>query len=278
MELAKDNWSERLLLIKPVIKNLYFSGNIDLLLDETRPRLAIVGSRKMTEYGRRVIEKWMPELVRAGVVVVSGFMYGVDQVAHNACLENDGDTIAVLGWGIDRKLVAEDEKLYRKFAQSNSLMVSEYAGDVQAELWMFPQRNRIVAGISDAVLVVEAAEKSGSLITADWAKKMNKKVLAVPGRVDVAVAGGVNKLIREGQARMVTSAVEVLTEMGMEIVAKKVKNMVGDPLLGWLENGGMSVDELAKLAHISIAELGQKLTVLTLMGEVYESEGKYYKI
>lgn len=155
-----ERWSESLRVIKPKVERVLYKGNVDLLLDEA-PKLAVVGSRRMSDYGQRVIEKWMPSFVQKGISIVSGFMYGVDQAAHKACIENGGKTIAVLGWGIDRKVVGEDEKLYQKILEVDSLIVSEYEGEQEAELWMFPQRNRIVAGIVDAVLVIEGAEKSG---------------------------------------------------------------------------------------------------------------------
>ena len=144
MELRKEEWSENLENVRPKVEHLYYKGNVDLLLDGA-PKLAIVGSRRMTDYGQRVMEKWMPMLVQKGVTIVSGFMYGVDQAAHKACLENGGKTIAVLGWGIDRKVAGEDEKLYHKILEVNSLIVSEYEGEYPADRWTFPARNRFVS-------------------------------------------------------------------------------------------------------------------------------------
>lgn len=214
MELDKSGWGERLRQIRPEIKNIFYKGKIGLLEDDS-PKLAIVGSRKMTEYGCLVLEKWVPTLVERGVTIVSGFMYGVDQTAHRVCLENGGKTIAVLGWGIDWPVATADEVLYQKILETNGLIVSEYGGETRAKRWFFPQRNRIVAGISDAVLVVEGAVKSGSLITARLAKRFDKKLLAVPGRVTNRLAEGTNGLIREGLARAVTSAEDVLEEMDL---------------------------------------------------------------
>lgn len=274
MELLKEKWSENLKKIKPVVKNLYHKGNVDLLFDES-PKLAIVGSRRMTEYGKSVIEKWMPDLVNKGLTIVSGFMYGVDQVAHKACIENGGKTIAVLGWGIDMKPSSEDEKLYQNILQVDSLILSEYEGEMQGTRATFPARNRIVAGISDAVLVIEAAEKSGSLITARLATKMEKILMALPGRVDVAVARGTNGLIKDGLAQAVTSASDVLRLMKMQVSGNEKKKTTDVVLLA-LENGGLSVDELARVLKMSVPELIQKLMILTLQGEVREVEGKYF--
>ncbi len=275
MELEKGNWSGSLKKVKPEIKSLYYKGNIDLLLDAS-PKLAIVGSRRMTEYGQRVIEKWMPLLVERGVTVVSGFMYGVDQTAHRASIENGGKTIAVLGWGIDWQVTSQDEELYQKIVEVNSLIVSEYEGKTAPLLWYFPQRNRIVAGISDAVLVVEGSTKSGSMITAKLASRFGKKLLAIPGQVTSRVAEGTNGLIRDGKARAVTCAEEVLEEMGLMPGQLKLgMEYPNDPMLLLLADGERSVDELARLLKMNVSQVLGRLTELTLCGMVAESGGKY---
>lgn len=215
MELPREKWSEDLRIIRPKLVRVLYKGNISLLLDEA-PKLAIVGSRRMSEYGAEVVEKWMPTLVSKGITIVSGFMYGVDQTAHRACIENGGKTIAVLGWGIDKEPVPEDEKLYQRILENDSLIVSEYEGEQEGTKWTFPERNRIVAGISDAVLVVEAAERSGSLMTARLARGFGKRLLAVPGEVTSKIAEGTNGLIKRGMAVMVSSAEDVLLEMGLD--------------------------------------------------------------
>ena len=146
----------------------------------------------MSDYGQRVIEKWMSVFVQKGITIVSGFMYGVDQAAHKACLENGGKTIAVLGWGIDMKVASDDQILYQNILEVNSLIVSEYEGETLGNRVTFPRRNRIVAGVADAVLVIEAAEKSGSLITARLANSFGKPLLALPGLVTNKIAEGTN--------------------------------------------------------------------------------------
>ena len=214
MELEVSEWPKGLEKVKPGIKNIFYKGNIGLLSDG-RPRLAVVGSRKMTDYGREIIDRWVPTLVKHGVVIVSGFMYGVDQEAHRVCLEEGGSTIAVLGWGIDKKVARLDEKLYQKILESDGLIVSEYPGVTPARIWTFPQRDRIVVGISDAVWVVEGALKSGSMITANQATAQGKPLLALPGRVGVNVAEGVNGLIKMGRAEMVTGVGDLFEVLGL---------------------------------------------------------------
>lgn len=276
MQLNKVDWSKSLKSIVPRVERILYKGNIKLLLNES-PKLAIVGSRRMSEYGERVIDKWMPSLVEKGVTIVSGFMYGVDQAAHKACLENGGNTIAVLGWGIDMKVTAEDEKLYQKILEVNSLIVSEYEGEMEGSLWSFPQRNRIVAGVSDAVLVVEAAERSGSLITARLATTFGKPLMAVPGLVTSKLAEGTNNLIKTGKAVMVTSAEDVLKVMNLSIGQMKLnmKDSHIDPVLKLLESGERGADEIGRLLKMTTSEVSVKLVELSLSGLIEEKRGKF---
>lgn len=276
MQLNKVDWSKSLKSIVPRVERILYKGNIKLLLNES-PKLAIVGSRRMSEYGERVIDKWMPSLVEKGVTIVSGFMYGVDQAAHKACLENGGNTIAVLGWGIDMKVTAEDEKLYQKILEVNSLIVSEYEGEMEGSLWSFPQRNRIVAGVSDAVLVVEAAERSGSLITARLATTFGKPLMAVPGLVTSKLSEGTNNLIKTGKAVMVTSAEDVLKVMNLSIGQMKLnmKDSHIDPVLKLLESGERGADEIGRLLKMTTSEVSVKLVELSLSGLIEEKRGKF---
>ncbi len=277
--LESENYPDSWQKIKPAIKNIYYKGNIDLLIGE-HPRLAVVGSRRMTEYGAKVIEKWMGELVSAGVVIVSGFMYGVDQKAHKTCMELGGKTVAVLGWGIDWKVAESDMEMYEKILENDGLILSEYEGEKAAELWTFPARDRVMAGICDAVLVIEAAEKSGSLITAKFAKSFQKKILAVPGQVTSKVAEGTNGLIKRGQAVLVSSASDVLKELGLGTgqMPLLVDRYSYDPILSLLADEPKTVDEISRLLKINMAELLSKLTEMSLVGQVEERGGKYWRV
>jgi DNA processing protein len=278
MELTRDKWSESLKKIKPNVKQVLYKGNIDLLLNAA-PKLAIVGSRRMSDYGQRVVEKWMPVLVQKGVTIVSGFMYGVDQAAHRACLENGGKTIAVLGWGIDWQVAGQDEELYRKIIEVDSLIVSEYEGELEGNNWTFPSRNRIVAGISDAVLVVEAAERSGSLITARLAKAFDIPLLAVPGLVTSKISEGTNNLIKTGKARLVGSADEVLEAMGLgagQMAMGFGDERLSNPVLVALESGEKSGDELSRCLKMPVEKLMNRIFELELQGLVESKAGKYF--
>ena len=280
MRLPKEKWSEELRGIRPKVERVLYKGNVELLLNNS-PKLAIVGSRRMSDYGKRVIEKWMSVLVQKGITIVSGFMYGVDQGAHQACLDCGGKTIAVLGHGIDWKVAAEDENLYQKVLEFDSLIMSEYEDEYPPDRWTCPQRNRIVAGIADAVLVIEAAERSGSLITARLAREFGKPLMAVPGLVTNKVAEGTNNLIKNGKAVMVTSAEDVLQTMGLGIGQMKMefgKNVPVNRVLEALESGEKGADELSRVLKIPIAKLMEEVLCLELEGLIEEKNGKYMRV
>ena len=225
--------------------------------------VAVVGSRRMTDYGRRVIEKLIPQLVFEKKTVVSGFMYGTDQYAHQTTINNGGKTIAVLGWGVNKKLEDYDKKLAEEIINSGGLLISEWE-EQEGALWTFPARNRIVAALSDEVFVIEAAEKSGSLITARMAEKLKRKVWAVPGPITSKTSVGTNNLIAEGKAKM---------WLGQP---QQQKLNINDPILNILENESLTADELARKLNKSIVAIGTELSMLLLNGVILERSGKYY--
>lgn len=242
-------------------KHLYFSSrwNPDIFTS----CVAVVGSRKMTDYGQRVIEKVITHLISQGQTVVSGFMYGVDQYAHRVCVENGGKTIAVLGWGINTKLTGEDLRLAEKIISSGGLILSEWESQKPSH-WTFPARNRIVAALSKEVIVVEAAASSGSLITARLAFKLKRKLWAVPGPITNRTSAGTNNLIASGQAKM------WLGGNSNNLTQK------GNPLLQILDNEALTADELVRKLQMPVSEIGSQLSLLLLSGNVIERGGKYY--
>jgi DNA processing protein len=161
---------------------------------------AVVGSRRMTDYGRRAVEQLVPQLVSEGKTIVSGFMYGVDLCAHQACLKAGGQTIAVLGWGIRFPLKGQEVQLARDITRSGGLLVSEWFNQPPAR-WTFPVRNRLVAAFATDLYVIEAALKSGSLITARIAHRLNRRLWAVPGPATSPTSAGTNALLAAGQAK-----------------------------------------------------------------------------
>lgn len=186
---------------------LFVAGNPALL---SQPALAVVGSRYGDQYGRRAIEKIVPPLAKNGIAIISGLAKGIDSFSHEAALQCGGKTIGVIAGGFNHFYPKENVALAKKVAQ-HGVVVSEYPPDRKPARWQFPARNRIISGLSKGVLVVQAAEKSGSLITAEYAMEEGKDVFAVPGPVDHPLSKGVHDLIADG-AKLTHSAADILTE------------------------------------------------------------------
>ncbi|MEK7526170.1 MAG: DNA-processing protein DprA [Patescibacteria group bacterium] len=260
--------------VRPKVESIFYKGNLNPGPFENC--VSVVGSRRITNYGRQVLEKIIPPLVDAGITIVSGFMYGVDQEAHKIVLENKGMTIAVLGWGIDWPVPEDDQKLYLEI-ENKGLIVSEYEGQTKAQLWMFPRRNRIVAGLSKATIVIEAAEKSGSLITADYALKFGKKLFAVPGPITSRVSEGCNQLIKDGKAKMLTCAEDILSALNIKhSIVPSGSHPEGGEIMKLLSNEALTVDELARIIKKPVESLAIELSMLQLTGDIVERDGKYY--
>ena len=231
---------------------------------------AVVGSRQMTEYGRRVVDKLIPRLVDEGYTIVSGFMYGVDQAAHAACVACAGRTVAILGWGIAQPLEGQEAALAKQIVAGGGLMVSEWENQLGA-LWTFPIRNRIVAALAASVYVVEAAVKSGSMITVDWARKLGRQIWAVPGPVTSRVSAGTNQLISDGTAKIwVPDTSRSNQSKDRDRYTDNAEIYIA------LQNEALSVDELVRKTGRSAEEVGAQLSVGVLRGEVEEKAGKYY--
>jgi DNA processing protein len=192
---------------------LYLRGSAapDLL---DRPAVAVVGARACSSYGRSVARTLARDLASSGLVVVSGMARGIDGDAHRGALEGGGPTVAVLGCGVDRDYPAAHAELARRIVEAG-LVVSEYEPGIEPAPWRFPARNRIIAGLCRATLVVEARERSGALITADFALEEGREVLAVPGEITSSLSGGTNALLRLG-ATPVTCLEDVLEAYGIE--------------------------------------------------------------
>ncbi len=240
-----------------------------------RPAVAIVGARACSAYGRQIARSLGRELAAAGLVVVSGLARGVDSEAHRGALEAAGTTVAVLGCGIDRDYPAAHRELARQVATAG-LVVSEYAPGVEPAPWRFPARNRIVAGLCTATVVVEARERSGALITADFALEEGREVFAVPGEITSALSAGSNALLRLG-ATPLTCAQDVLESYGIEVPERHAPEL-GANASGVLERvreGAAGADELARATGLGAGELAAVLTELELAGVVAQEEGIY---
>jgi DNA processing protein len=249
------------------------SGDPDLL---AQPSVAVVGARACSAYGTQVARSLAHELAAAGLVVVSGMARGIDGEAHRGALEAGGATVAVLGCGIDRDYPAAHSSLAQRI-QEVGLIVSEYAPGVEPAPWRFPARNRLIAGLSQATVVVEARERSGALITADLALEEGREVFAVPGEITSALSAGTNGLLRLG-ATPVTTALDVLERFGLEPSESEPEPTL-DPgsklVYEALRDGPASADELARATSLPAPALSMALTFLELRGLVVEGEGTY---
>jgi DNA processing protein len=233
----------------------------------SRPAVAIVGARASSGYGASVARSLGRELAAAGLVVVSGLARGIDAEAHRGALEADGTTVAVLGCGIDRDYPAAHAELARRVAGAG-LIVSEYAPGVEPAPWRFPARNRLVAGLCSATVVVEARERSGALITADLALEEGREVFAVPGEITSPLSAGTNALLKLGAAPL-TRAADVLGSFGIEPEPPPTER---SPLLGLLP---ASADELVRHTGLDAGEVARALVELELAGRIAVHDGVY---
>ena len=246
------------------------AGDVEIL---SRPAVALVGARACSPYGRQVARRLGRELAGAGLVVVSGLARGVDGEAHRGALEAGGVTVAVLGCGIDRDYPAAHRALAAEIVRGG-LIVSEYAPGIEPAPWRFPARNRIVAGLCVATVVVEARERSGALITCDLALEEGREVFAVPGEITSALSAGSNALLRLG-ATPCTGAADVLESFGLGL-PPPVELQLGPAAALVLERvraAATTADELARATALSAGELAAALTELELAGAVTVEEG-----
>ena len=280
--MERDDFPKRLYIVSPKIKKLWTVGNKELLHD-LGVKLAIVGSRRMTEYGRRVLESFMPTLVASGVTIVSGMMYGVDQEAHKLCLKYGGKTIAVLGFGINNpKTSREDGQMIEKIVGGGGLVISEWESE-EGNVWTFPARNRIVVGLADAVLVIEADEVSGSMVTVKWANKYKKPVYAIPGQIFSHVSRGTNRIIANGSAKMVVSVEELIDsirgilEINLPLFGEEkfVEDGLKARIIKLIEGERFSTDEIIRILSENASEVNVALCQLSMASLVEEKEGRW---
>lgn len=271
----KIDFPEQLKRIVNCPKKLNYRGNWDNKIFEKS--LAIVGSRRMSQYGKWIVEKFVPELVAHKFAIISGFMYGVDTCAHRETLACGGITIAVLGGGLNVFTPSENEKMYWEILEKGGLIISEYENDFQPTLWSFPLRNRIVSGLAtNGVLVIEAGIKSGSLITARLAIEQGRKLYAVPGPINSSISSGVNQLIKDNKGIIVTCPEDItqaktkFTQLEIEIIDPLEKE-----IFKYLGIESLSTDELAKKLDKKIAFVSTKLMMMNMEGKVGENLGKW---
>ena len=247
------------------------------MLGEVAPQdsfaVAIVGTRRITPYGRAATAQLASELAQAGVTVVSGLARGVDTVAHSTSIESGGRTLAVLGSGVDIIYPPENKTLARRIVDEGAgAIISEYPLGTLPEPTNFPPRNRIISGLSLGVLVVEAGEKSGALITVSFALEQNRDVFAIPGPITSRMSDGPNRLLKQG-AKCVTCAQDILDELQIGMVSEHVeavRSLPADPtermLLEYLQESSQHIDELTNLSGLPASTVSAVLTMMELKG------------
>lgn len=261
---------------------LYVRGQIDFNAQENSQTIGIVGTRMITDYGQQVTELFTHQLVEAGCVIVSGLALGVDSVAHKTTLTAKGKTIAVLGCGIDCCNPRENESLYTNILEKNGVIVSEYALGMPPSKGSFPSRNRIIAGLSQGILVTEGAAQSGSLITANDAFTNKRRVFAIPGPINSRFSSGPYSLIQQG-ATLVTKPNNIITELGIknyELERNKIA-IKGDTeeeqkILNLLAVENVHIDDLVRKTGINSSQLGGMLSLLEMKGIIKSLDSGYF--
>ena len=253
---------------------LYGKGDKTLLNNENS--IGVVGARRTTQYGREVTKFLTAELVVSGLTIVSGLALGVDAVSHITALENNGRTIAVLGCGVDCCNPRENQSIYDDILKSGNCIVSEFPLGMKPTQWTFPARNRIIAGLSQAVLVTEGAEDSGSLITAKFALSFGRRVFAVPGPIMSLMSKGPYALIQKG-AKLVTSGEDILSGLKITNSKSQIPNKFQNEkfktateeelkILKLLESETLHFDELVRRTKFNSPKLSSILSLMEIKG------------
>lgn len=284
-----ERYPERLKKIFNPPALLFAEGNADLLMMDKK--VAIIGTRRATDYGKRWTRSIAEELARHGVVIVSGFASGIDTHAHVAAFKEGGSTIAVLGSGLDVIYPASNKTFSRELAESDrGLIVSELPFGARPEARNFPWRNRIVSGLSQAIVIVESDEKGGSMITASMALDENREVYAVPGDLDRPTSNGPNLLIRESRARLLRGPKDILADLGWVVNGESVqkRNPIHRSSLNLFENrivdvlvasgGPLHIDHIAETSELEVQDLLVHLLGLEFKGVVRQLAGKQFSL
>ena len=255
---------------------LYYKGNLDLLKEERL--IAVVGTRNPSSYGKLCCEYMVKKMTSANITIVSGFAKGIDSIAHKTSLLTDGKTIAVIASGLDIVYPASNLSLYREI-EEKGLILSEYEAGVKPFKGNFPQRNRIIAGLSKGTIVVESKNRGGSLITADLALEFNRDVYAVPGDVFSEYSKGCNNLIRDSRAKSLSNINELLEDYSWEVEEKSDSNKYTKNQILILNclSSEKNLDNILIETKIEQTEILAELMTLEIMGVIKSIAGGRYK-
>ncbi|MEI7918116.1 MAG: DNA-processing protein DprA [Candidatus Saccharibacteria bacterium] len=265
-------------IAKPPEK-LYFIGKIP---DKRIPTVAIVGSRKPTSYGKEVTYQLAHDIAKRGVVIVSGLAIGVDGIAHRAALDAGGKTLAVMANGVDIIYPAAHTSLAKAIIDGSGAIISEYEPGVQARDFQFLDRNRIVSGLSDAIIVTEAAARSGTISTAMHALEQGREVFVVPGNITSPLSAGCNNLIKQG-AHPITCVEDVLEIIAPEMLRPQSmlplgSNPLESKIIGLIQSGIRDGDELQTLSELDVIEFSRAITMMEISGTIRALGGNQWTL
>lgn len=281
--LENKDFPDKLQKIKNSPERLYLLGNKKLIFEDS---LAVIGTRKISDYGIMCLEKIVSELVLRDIIITSGLAKGTDALAHKMALDFQTKTIAVLGGGFDYVYPKENEELFKRILRNDGLIISEYPPDEKYKSEYFPKRNRIISAISLGVLVIEATYRSGTSITANYAREQGKKVFAVPGRIDSKYSYGAHEILKAG-GRLVTEGRDIINSFP-QFMCKKRKSVPGkelknenknqryEKIIKILENGSTSIDDIVYKSNLERTEILNILFEMQLEGIIEERIGDGY--
>lgn len=272
-----EDFPEKLLNVEEPPFFLFYKGDLSLL---KMPSIAIIGTRSPSNYGRIITEKFAEGLAKAGAVIISGLAYGVDSISHRRALDVKGKTIAVLGSGFDNIYPANHSNLANEIAEMG-LLISEYRPETQPSRYTFPKRNRLVAGLSDGVLITEAGAKSGTMITKDFALDYGITVYAVPGNITSEKSAGTNEIIATMQGVCTLSPNDILKDLGLKGVrTKKVLQLSIEEskILELLSTGEKDIEFLSENVDFDIKKLNSLLTTLEIKSIIRRMPGGFYTL
>ena len=297
IKIENKKYPDMLKNIKNAPYKLYTRGDEEVL---NMPCITVVGSRNMSDYGRDMTRKIVKELTLGGMCIVSGLAVGIDTIAHQTCLENNGKTVAVLGSGLNKVFPAENKELFNSIIKSGGCVVSEYEPDTIAQKRFFPERNRIVSGLSLGTLVIEATYRSGTSITAQCALEQGKKVFCIPNSIGNKNSAGIINLLKKG-ATLVTDGKEIMYELGIldkkenyeELVQKqrleKIRLLEQEELSQLdeiavrvyqyiKENKVVNFEIMCKDLEMNVQDINMYLTILELKGLIVNKYGVNYMV
>lgn len=261
---------------------LFYKGDVNQLNNLS---LAMVGSRKPTPYGIWCAQNMSEKLSNCGINIISGMAIGIDEHSHKGCIKGKSKTIAVLGSGVENPLPKSNLKLSEKILEDGGLLISEYNVEHPVSVGNYPARNRIISGISEGVIVVEAAKKSGALITVDFALEQGKNVFAIPGNINSDMSKGCHKIIKEG-AKLVDDIEDIINEYNLNNFNKIPNNSDKKPLKGVQKSifdiikmkGSLHIDRICDYTNMNIQDINCILNTLEIEGMVVEMRNKIYSV